>query len=121
MALTAENSFIIPAISQKEYKELWLYNIVIHAPSSTSGKILIEALPYDATSGEIGPESGLKTISTERLFEVVSSVPEVQEAYFKILDAIIPLQNWINTHGELVEVPFSPEFPQIDPPKPTLD
>ena len=121
MAIIADNSFITPAIPEKEYKELWLYNIVIHAPSSTSGKVLIEALPYDQISGEIGPASGLKTISTERLFEVISSVPEVQEAYLKILDAIIPLQNWINTNGPLVEVPFSPELPQIDIPQVILD
>lgn len=113
MAIPAQNPTVVPSVSEKLFSELWLYNVNIHAPTTNSGRIYIEALPYNPTLQEIGPSSGLETISTDLLFEAVAAVPEVQAAYLAIIDAIVPLRTWINTRN-------NPVAPEIIYPEPTL-
>lgn len=95
MAIPAQNPTVIPAISEKVFPNLWLYNVLIHSPSINYGRIHIEALPYNSDIQEIGPGSNIETISTDQLFQAVYNVPEVKVAYDAIINAIVPLREWI--------------------------
>jgi hypothetical protein len=95
MAIPAQNPTTVPAVSAKSFPDLWLYNINIHAPAVNSGRIYIEALPYNPDTQEIGPAAGLEVITTDALFEAAYDVPEVGIAYQAIIDAIVPLREWI--------------------------
>lgn len=95
MAIPAQNPTVIPSVSEKLFSDLWLYNINIHSPAINSGRIHIEALPYNPDAQEIGPSSGLEVISTDLLFQAVYNVPEVATAFNAIIDAIVPLREWI--------------------------
>jgi hypothetical protein len=95
MAIPAQNPTTVPAVSAKSFPDLWLYNINIYAPAVNSGRIYIEALPYNPDVQEIGPATGLEVITTNALFEVTYDVPEVGIAYQAIIDAIVPLREWI--------------------------
>ncbi len=95
MAIPAQNPTTIPAISEKTFSDLWLYNINIHSPAINSGRIHIEALPYNPDIQELGPSSGLETISTDLLFQAVFNVPEVGIAYQAIMNAIVSLREWV--------------------------
>ena len=117
MPIPAQQPTVIPAVKKKTFSDLWLYNVNIHAPTTNSGRIYIEALPYNPTLQEIGPSSGLETISTDLLFEAVAAVPEVQAAYLAIIDAIAPLRTWINTRQN----PVAPEIiNELLPPPPEV-
>jgi hypothetical protein len=108
MSIPAQNPTVIPSVSEKTFSDLWLYNINIHSPSINSGRIHIEAIPYNPDSQEIGPSSGLEVISTDLLFQAVYDVPEVGLAYQAIIDAIVPLREWIAVQN-------APKPPVIDP------
>jgi hypothetical protein len=95
MPIPAQNPTTVPAVPEKSFSDLWLYNINIHAPAVNSGRIYIEALPYNPDVQEIGPSSGLEVISTDQLFQAAYDVPEVGIAYQAIIDAIVPLREWI--------------------------
>ena len=108
MAIPAQNPTTVPAVPEKSFSDLWLYNINIHSPAVNSGRIFIEALPYNPDAQEIGPSSGLEVISTDQLFQAAYDVPEVGIAYQAIIDAIVPLREWISIQN-------APKPPVIDP------
>lgn len=119
MAIPAQKPTVVPAISEKLFTDLWLYNINITAPSINSGQILIEALPYNPTTQEIGPSSGLEIISTNLLFKAAYDVPEVGIAYQAIINAIAPLREWIaiqNTHQLPLVIAEPPIEVSTEPP-----
>lgn len=95
MPIPAQQPTVIPAVKKKTFSDLWLYNVSIHAPAINSGRIYIEALPYNPTLEEIGPSSGVEIISTDLLFQAANEVPEVQAAYLAIVNAVAPLREWI--------------------------
>ena len=112
MPIPAQNPTTVPAVSAKSFPDLWLYNINIHAPAVNSGRIYIEALPYNPDIQEIGPASGLEVITTDALFEAAYDVPEVGIAYQAIIDAIVPLREWIAARN----TPVTPEvLPELIP------
>ena len=117
MPIPAQNPTIVPSVSEKVFSDLWLYNINIHSPSTNSGRIHIEALPYNPDAQEIGPSSGLEVISTDLLFQAVYSVPEVASAYAAIVNAIVPLREWIAIQNA---APAAPD-PVLLPPELVLD
>ena len=123
MAIPAQNPTTVPAVPEKSFSDLWLYNINIHAPAVNSGRIFIEALPYNPDAQEIGPSSGLEVISTDQLFQAAYDVPEVGIAYQAIINAIVPLREWIAAQNvpqpfPVVEV-LPEELPEELPEVPT--
>jgi hypothetical protein len=115
MAIPAQNPTTVLAVPEKSFSDLWLYNINIHAPAVNSGRIFIEALPYNPDAQEIGPSSGLEVISTDQLFQAAYDVPEVGIAYQAIIDAIVPLREWIAAQN----APQPPPVVEVVPEVPT--
>ena len=113
MAIPAQNPTNIPAVPEKSFFDLWLYNINIHAPAVNSGLIYIEALPYNPDIQEIGPSSGLEVISTDSLFQAAYDVPEVGIAYQAIINAIVPLREWIAMQNALKAPLVIEEIPEV--------
>jgi hypothetical protein len=115
MAIPAQNPTTVPAVPEKSFLDLWLYNINIHAPAVNSGRIYIEALPYNPDVQEIGPSSGLEVISTDQLFQAAFDVPEVGIAYQAIIDAIVPLREWIAAQNAPQPPPVIEVIPEVLP------
>jgi len=82
---------------------MWVSLLTISAPSTSSGRLQLETVPYNATTGEIGPAEGMKTIFTDNLFAVLSHPAAIKSraAYAAILAAIPELREIIT----LVEAP----------------
>lgn len=95
MPLQNTEPLVIPATEEKTYPHLWLYNTIIHAPSVNNGSIVIETLPYNGDSQEIGSGANMVPIHTNKLWEAIEEVPEVKTAMNAIFAAIEPLRAWI--------------------------
>ena len=113
MAIPAQNPTTVPAVPEKSFSDLWLYNINIHSPAVNSGRIFIEALPYNPDAQEIGPSSGLEVISTDQLFQAAYDVPEVGIAYQAIINAIVPLREWIAAQNVPQPFPVVEVVPEV--------
>jgi len=97
MAIASDIPYTVPATPAKTFAELWVSLLVISADTTTSGRVQIETLPYNAHTGEIGPVDGLRTITTDKLFTVLSHASAVKSraAYAAILEAIPELEKVI--------------------------
>lgn len=100
MILSNPTPVIVPTVGEKQFNDLWLYNIHIHAPSVESGCINIETLPYNSSLKEIGPSSYMVPLQTSDLWNAVNEVPEVAVAMSSIFAAIEPLRAWIASKEE---------------------
>lgn len=95
MPILNDTPVVIPAIQSKTFNELFIYNLIVHAPSISSGKVKIELLPFDSATGELGPFSEIQTLETEKLWTIVAEVPEVAAAFGAIINAIPAVKQWI--------------------------
>lgn len=95
MPLTNPTPVIIPPVEEKQFPHLWLSNIIIHAPAIDRGRVVIETLPYNGTTYEIGSGQDMVSIQTDDLWSAVQEVPEVAQAMGAIFLAIEPLRAWI--------------------------
>ena len=100
MALINPNPIEIPATEAKEFPHVWLSNIIIHAPSTTSGRITIECLPYNGNTKEIEEGKFMQSISTDNLWKALAEVPEVAQAMGAIFTALQPLKEWIELQNQ---------------------
>lgn len=100
MPLPNPNPVIIPPTPEQDFADLWLYNIIIHAPSIDSGLIRIETLPYNGDTQEIASGQYMVPITTDQLWKAVNEVPEVETAMNAIFAAIEPLRNWIDAQHQ---------------------
>ena len=105
MAIQPENPIVVPAVPQKTYTEQWVYNLVVHAPTLTTGNVRIELLPYDPTTQEIGPGTLNQPVYTDKLWEAVAAVPEVAVAFQAVIDCVAPLRTWIEAQNAPVPEP----------------
>jgi len=103
MTLENPNPVVVPQVSEKVFPHLWLYNIIIHAPTTTTGRITIETLPYNATEQSIGSAQFAETIETGDLWGAVNEVPEAATAMNAIFNAIEPLRAWIAAKQQPIE------------------
>jgi hypothetical protein len=94
MPLENPNPIVVPQTPEKAFPHLWIYNIIVHAPSTTTGHITIETLPYNGDEQIIGEGRFVETIHTSDLWEAVNEVPEVAMAMGAIFNAIEPLRIW---------------------------
>ena len=101
MPIANPNPVTVPSTPEVVYPYIWLYNIIVHAPSTTTGRITIETLPYNGDSQAIGSGEYIQTIQTDQLWKAVAEVPEVAQAMQAIIDAVVPLKNWIDLQNQL--------------------
>ena len=85
----------IPASAAKVFPHVWLYSILVNAPSASAGSVLIETLPCNMESGEIAGGEYMTPIKTDDLWRAVAEVPEVAAAMQSIFQAVEPLRDWI--------------------------
>lgn len=109
MPLPLPNQVVIPSTQEKVYDTAWIYNLSVHAPSNNAGRITIEVLPYNQQTQEIAPGSYVQTIHTDKLFQAMAEVPEVQQAFGAILNAIEPLRTWVAAQQAVPPAPPTPE------------
>lgn len=83
----------------KSFDSLWIYNLSFHAPTTDSGNMKAEFLPYNGKTKEIGPSEYLQTVSTDKLWEAVEAVPEVRVAFEAIIAAVGPLKAWVKAQS----------------------
>jgi hypothetical protein len=105
MPITNPNPIIIPPTPEVTYPHIWLYNVMIHAPSIDTGRITVEALPYNADTQSIASGDYVQKIETSDLWKAVEEVPEVEQAMQAILAAVVPLKNWIDLQNQPLVVP----------------
>jgi hypothetical protein len=113
MPIVNPNPVIVPPTPEVVYPYIWLYNIMIHAPTIDTGRITIETLPYNADTQSIGSGDYIQTIQTDLLWQAVAEVPEVAAAMQAIIDAVEPLNNWIISQNQPPVTPEVPEVPEI--------
>lgn len=101
MPILSDTLLEIPATKKKVFNELFIYNLVVHAPSASTGKIRIELLPFDSKTGDLGPSENMLTVETNDLWECVAEVPEVQTAFGAIIAAIPAVKTWVAAQEEL--------------------
>ena len=104
MPIPNPNPVITPSIPSQDFEDLWLYNILIHSPSVSSGLISIETLPYNSEAQQIGPSQYMVPIRTDQLWKAVSEVPEVTAAMNAIFAAIEPLRAWCELQNTASEI-----------------
>lgn len=105
MPITSDTPLEIPATKKKVYDQLFIYNLVAHAPSTTTGKIRIELLPFDSTTGDLGPSENMLTLETNELWKCIAEVPEVKAAFDAIIAAIPAVKTWVAAQEELKNNP----------------
>jgi len=117
MAISPQTPIVVPAVPEKTFSEQWVYNLVVHAPTSTSGNVRIELLPYDPVTQEIGPGTLNQPVYTDKLWEAVSAVPEVAVAFQAVIDCVGPLRTWIDAQNAPVVTPpvVEPEVVVVEP------
>ena len=79
-------TFKVPAVKAQTFDKAWIYTLVAHAPTTSSGTLRLELLPFDGQT--LGPSSGLITFTSDKLFEVLAAVPEAAIAFEAITKAV---------------------------------
>jgi|GEM_PF-2020342 len=97
-----------PLIPAKTFDILWIYNLAIFCPSTTNGTVKIACLPMSSATGELGSTNLMQMVQTDDLFSAVSEVPEVAIAFQAVINAVAPLQAWIDAKN-------SPPTPEPTP------
>lgn len=104
MNIQAPEPIVIPPTPEKVYPNLWIYSLSIIAPTTDSGRIQAEFLPFNYANEEIGPSDGKIAISTDKLWQAIQEVPEVAQAFTAIMNCASPLMNWIATQNQPEEI-----------------
>ena len=113
MPIINPNPVVIPPTPEVTYPHIWLYNVMIHAPSIDTGRITVEALPYNADTQSIASGDYVQRMETDQLWKAVAEVPEVAAAMQAIIDAVVPLKNWIDLQNQPPVVPDVVEEPVV--------
>jgi hypothetical protein len=116
MPLPNAETVVIPAIAEKQFPHLWLSNVIISSSSDTEGRIKIETLPYNGTTGDIADGSNMVSIETSDLWQAVAECPEVQTAMLAIFGAVEPLRAWIKAKKEADEAAAAANIVADTPP-----
>lgn len=95
MQIPSDNPIIVPPAEQKEFPDVWISSIIVHAPDAQNGSITIEFKPYNFQNKEIFPET-TGSIWSGDLWRAVQEVPEVAQAMGAIFAAVEPLRQWAN-------------------------
>ena len=96
-----------PAVEEKQFPIMWIYNLLFHCPSPTvtketgiegedpilAGNLKLEAFPM-AEDGELLTSAKID-INTDELYAVIRDVPEAAQAFSMILSAVQPVQAYL--------------------------
>jgi hypothetical protein len=93
--IQAEQTITIPAVTEKTFGEQWVYNLSVHAPTPTTGRVSVELLPYNSQTGELGPSEFIQSFSTDKLWESIQEVPEMATAFSAIIAAVPAMKAWL--------------------------
>lgn len=93
--IQAEQTITIPAVEEKQFNEQWVYNLIVHAPSLTSGRVSVELLPYNSQTKEIGTAEYMQSFTTNELWEAIEEVPEMATAFQAIIAAVPAMREWL--------------------------
>lgn len=99
MPITPEQPIVVPPQAGATFAQQWIYNLVVHSPATDSGRVLIELLPFDATTQTIGSSSLVETIQTDQLWKASAEVPEVAAAMQAVINCVGPLREWIKNQA----------------------
>ena len=113
MPIVNPNPVIVPPTPEVVYPHIWLYNIMIHAPTTNTGRITVETLPYNGDTQSIACGKYVQSIRTSDLWKAVAEVPEVAAAMQAIIDAVVPLKNWIDLQNQPPVVPVTSEVVDV--------
>jgi hypothetical protein len=94
MLIENQTPVVIPAIEEKTFPHVWIRNISIVSNSKTHGVLQLALSPYNGETQEVH-DSILKTIRVDDLWKAINEVPELGLAFTKVLEAVAPLENWI--------------------------
>lgn len=103
MPITPEQPIVVPPQAGITFDQQWIYNLVVHSPAVDSGRVLIELLPFDATTQTIGSSALLETVQTDQLWKAAAEVPEVAAAMQAVINCVGPLRTWIKSQAEVVQ------------------
>ena len=98
--IQADEPVVIPAVEQKTFDAQWIYNLVVHAPTLTTGRVAVELLPYNSQTHELGPGEFIESFTTDKLWQAVAEVPEMAVALGAIISAVPAMKNWIKLQQE---------------------
>lgn len=98
--IQAEQTITIPSVAEKTFSEQWVYNLIVHAPSPTSGRVSVELLPYNSQTGELGPSEYIQSFSTDKLWEAIQEVPEMATAFNAVIAAVPAMKAWLTAQQE---------------------
>ena len=103
MPITPEQPIIVPPQASTVFDQQWIYNLVVHAPTVDSGRVLIELLPFNATEQTIGSSQHLEVIQTDKFWQAANAVPEVAAAMQAVINCVGPLREWIKNQATPTE------------------
>ena len=106
--IKAELPFVTPSVTEKTFEDQWIYNLSVMVPTTNSGRISIELLPYNSQTREICLGSGMEIVTTDNLWDAVQDVPEVQAAMSIILSAVPALRSWVHQRNLAANQPPPP-------------
>lgn len=94
-----ETTFETPAVEAQAFDKDWIYMLVAHAPTTSSGTLRLELVPFDGQT--LGPSSGMVKFESDKLFEVLAAVPEAALAFEMITRAVPALLAYQKAQAEL--------------------
>lgn len=94
----------IPPIAQKTFDALWLYSLNAIMPTSTDGRLAVEFIPINSTTGEMLIE-GKQEIAVADLPKALAEIPELQAAFTAIVQAVEPVKAWLTAQAQATEEP----------------
>ena len=112
MAIILETPATKPAVEEKTFPIMWIYNLLFHCPSPTVtketgiegedpillGNLNLEAFPM-AEDGELLTSAKIN-INTDELYAVIRDVPEAAQAFDAILAAVLPVQAYLDARQQ---------------------
>ena len=98
--ITNPTPIVTEAVPLKTYDELWIYSLNAISPTTSSGSITIELLPYNRSLNELGPSNARIVLSTDKFFEALEQVPELTAAFQAVIAAIPAPRQWIADKAE---------------------
>jgi hypothetical protein len=98
--IQAEETITIPPVAAKQFGQQWVYNLIVHAPTPTNGRVSVELLPYNSQTGEVGPAEFIQSFSTDKLWEAIEEVPEMAIAFNAVIAAVPAMKEWIAAKQE---------------------
>jgi hypothetical protein len=94
-----DEPIVAPPTPQKTYPIVWIRNLQINAHDPNSeGQLYLEIVPMAADRELL--YSGTIELKTDTLYQAMSEVPELAQAFGAILAAVKPLKAWIDAQNQ---------------------